>query len=153
MWIVCLQKDRGPFEDLGFGIEEDGLIDPNGAEISLPDREIQPNEVVKLYANECNYANAGEMPTDVPWYGASGVGENYGPSVYACNGQDEIDQMDADEDCHSPVCRLITISGNVVPHPDDLEAGAAYYAMLNSTRKTLGMNPVADWKPEEQSAD
>lgn len=151
MSIVCRHKDRKAFEDLGFGdaeyaVSADGQVAFDKSD-ALPD-------LVMLEETEANYAYSGRMPTDVPWYGSSGQGDSYGPSVYACDGTGEICELEASDDGH-PMCGIVIVEGKPQPNPEDMEIAAKYFDMLARTRRSLGMNPIPDWKPlaEEPEPD
>ena len=70
--LACRRKDRELFEDIGFRLDFDQT--PNSPLIEMVDEE-------------ANYAHWNEMPSNVPYQGHNGHGDNYSDGVFACDGK------------------------------------------------------------------
>lgn len=70
MSIHCRREHAPRFEELGFILDHD---DPKQAHVLMVDEQ-------------ASYAHDGDMPTDVPWYGGSAAGSNYGEGRWSCDG-------------------------------------------------------------------
>lgn len=69
MEVNCRRCDAHMFEKIGFAIEG---TDDDGS--------------VYLYDDDANHAHCNEMPTNIPYTGMNGPGDDYGPAVFACDG-------------------------------------------------------------------
>lgn len=76
MTVHCRRQDRQRFEDLGFQVVW-------GDDTNSP--------VIDLIDEEANYAHAGKMPADVPYYGTWSAGSEYGPGTLVCDGREYIE--------------------------------------------------------------
>lgn len=73
MSVTCRRQDKARFEELGFLLEFE----------SSPE-----SPVIEMVDEEANYAHANDMPTDIPYYGSNGAGDNYSAGDYACDGRE-----------------------------------------------------------------
>lgn len=72
MHIVCRRKDQDLFEGIGFRL----------------DFERTPNSpVIEMVDEQANHAHCDEMPTNVPYHGHNGNGDNYSDGLFACDGK------------------------------------------------------------------
>lgn len=76
MIITCRESDADRFLDLGF-YSQVGRSGP-----TLPG-------CVVVEDHEANFGHAGDLPDDVPYFGAHGAGSTYGPALVACDGHSE----------------------------------------------------------------
>ena len=72
MSVTCRRQDQKRFEDLGFNLEFE----------SSPE-----SPVIEMVDEEANYAHANDMPTNIPYYGINGAGDEYSAGGYACDGR------------------------------------------------------------------
>lgn len=82
MSVNCRRQDKDRFEELGF-------------ELGVDENKNSP--VIEMVDQEANYGHYGEMPTDIPYYGAYGAGANYGPGSVVCDGEHYEDLPGHDE--------------------------------------------------------
>lgn len=72
MSVTCRRSDQKRFEDLGFLVAWG---------------EDQTAPVIEMIDEEANYAHYDQMPTDIPYFGYWGAGDDYGPGYLACDGE------------------------------------------------------------------
>ena len=75
MSVTCRREDKARFEELGFRIESD-----EGEKL-----------VIELIDEQANYGHSGKLPTDIPYTGWYGAGDNYGPGQAACDGREFVE--------------------------------------------------------------
>jgi len=76
MSITCRHIDQSRFERLGFVVEY---------------AEDEESAVTEMVDAEANHGHCEEMPTDIPYYGSYGAGDNYGPGHVVCDGKEYED--------------------------------------------------------------
>ncbi len=69
------------FEELGFAPDEYGPA---------------TGLLVEMTDEEANYGHADQLPTHVPFLGWNGPGDNYGPYLFACDGQQFVEVPGSD---------------------------------------------------------
>ena len=79
--VTCRRADMAHFEELGFTTDY-------GTEPESP--------VVAMSDQEANYGHAEKLPTHVPFLGWNGPGDNYGPYLFACDGQQFVEVPGSD---------------------------------------------------------
>jgi hypothetical protein len=79
--VTCRRADLTIFEELGFAPDEYGPAD---------------GLLVEMTDEEANLAHTDQLPTHVPFLGWSGPGDNYGPYLFACDGQQFVEVPGSD---------------------------------------------------------
>ena len=72
MEITCRRQDQERFRALGFVAQAN---------------ENTEDAMITMVDAEANYAHSGELPTDIPYHGFNGPGDNYGDGAVACDGR------------------------------------------------------------------
>ena len=126
MQVTCRRQDTKRFDDLGF-TEQDPYGDPPKGD---------PSPIVEMVDQEANYAHYEEMPTDIPYYGFNGAGDNYGASVFACDGK-QYAEAGGDGDGSFVVDWSET---NDLPTDDSLDRIRTYRRVLSAVREMFGEN-------------
>ena len=122
MEITCLEKDAGRFKALGF--REEGV----------------KRGFCNMADHEANFAHSAHMPTDIPYYGENGEGENYGACEFACDGKEY-----AEAECNHRGELCVRIDEKGEPRPKDLKIARTYLAVLARAKLAMGMKKSFRW--------
>lgn len=74
MQVTCRRKDSEEFEDIDFTMQDWNNENPDSPTVVMVDEE-------------ANHGHCDEMPTNIPYHGYNGHGDNYGDSAFACDGK------------------------------------------------------------------
>src|SRR3954452_13243867 len=74
MQVTCRRKDLEEFESIDFAMQDWNNENPDSPTVVMVDEE-------------ANHGHCDEMPTNIPYHGYNGHGDNYGDAAFACDGK------------------------------------------------------------------
>ena len=122
MNLTCRKEDEGRFLELGFV------------------NEGSARGIFFMSDGEANFAHDSRMPKNIPYFGNSGEGEQYGPSRFACDGKEwaEITVTFDNDPC-------VRVNERGKPLCCDLRLVERYLKVLARARKALGLGRKFRW--------
>ena len=122
MSVTCRKQDAKRFEDIGF--EE------------IDEEETPKGILVEMEDEQANAAHYGKLPIDIPYYGFSGSGGDYGPSLFACDGKKYI-EINCNE-YREPMVPIMITRTEATIAADVMEDAREYGRLLATVQEILG---------------